>query len=276
MKNTQIQLSPEQLHKVQLIELEMLIEVKRICEKKQIHYAITGGTLLGAVRHGGFIPWDDDADVLMLRDDYEHFRAACETELDKERFYFQDHTVTPGYRWGYGKLRRVGTEFVRHGQEHMPYEQGIFIDIFPWDNVPDGKIHRRFHDLQCTVIRKVLWSEAGRVSEKAFLLRTIYRMLAKIPLSLVFARYERLMRKYNAKQTQRVRVLMFPVVNKKRIGRSRHYLEHLSEYTFEGERFTGVFDYEEYLNRRYGDWKTLPPESERKTHPISRLRLLDE
>ena len=106
-----IQINPETLRHIQEIQLEMLVEVDRICKKKQIRYNIIAGTLLGAVRHGGYIPWDDDADVAFLRPEYEKFRQAVKTELDTSRFYFQDSRRTRGYRWGYGKLRRKNTVF---------------------------------------------------------------------------------------------------------------------------------------------------------------------
>ena len=115
-----IELTGEQLHRLQMIQLEMLVEVDRICNKCGIRYNIIAGTLLGAVRHRGYIPWDDDADVAFLRPEYEKFRKACKTELDRTRFYFQDHRNTKGYRWGYGKLRRKNTLFLREHQEHMP------------------------------------------------------------------------------------------------------------------------------------------------------------
>ena len=108
-----IYLSDEQLKKLQSIQLDMLKEVKRICHKHNIKYSLIGGTLLGAIRHQGYIPWDDDADIGMLREDYEKFRAICEKELNQEKFYFQDDRNTPGYRWGYGKIRRKGTLFLR-------------------------------------------------------------------------------------------------------------------------------------------------------------------
>ena len=160
-----IQLGEEELRKLQAIELELLIEFDRICRKHHIRYTLTGGTLLGAVRHGGFIPWDDDADVSMLRAEYERFRKACEADLN-ERYYFQDMHNTKGYRWGYGKLRKKGTLFLRENQEHMPYEQGVFIDIFPRDGVPDGRISRKIHKFQCFCVRKVLWSEVGKIADK--------------------------------------------------------------------------------------------------------------
>ena len=94
------QLSAEELRELQMIEVEMLVEIDRICKKCGIKYCMSAGTQLGAIRHKGFIPWDDDADIAFLRPEYEKFRKACETELDHERFYFQDYRNTPGYRWG--------------------------------------------------------------------------------------------------------------------------------------------------------------------------------
>ena len=169
-----IQLDDKSLRTLQLIELELLQEVDRICRKCGIHYNIIAGTLLGAVRHGGFIPWDDDADVAMLRGEYERFREACRTELDTDRFYFQDHTVTPGYRWGYGKLRRKDTLFLREHQEHMPYDQGVFIDVFPLDAVPESRVGRTIVNFDCFLLRKCLWARVGKIADKSGFRRTVY------------------------------------------------------------------------------------------------------
>lgn len=156
-----IHLNETQLRQLQMTELELLEEVDRICKKCNIHYNIIAGTLLGAVRHGGFIPWDDDADVALLRPEYEKFRKACETELDTSRFYFQDHRNTPGYRWGYGKLRRKDTLFLREHQEHMPYDQGVFIDVFPLDYVPDNYGTSQIAQLQMFYLSKVFLVRSG-------------------------------------------------------------------------------------------------------------------
>ena len=90
----------------QKVELEMLIEVDRICRKNNIKYSIMYGTLLGAVRNGGFIPWDDDCDVVFKRDEYEKFFEACKKDLDTSKFFLQEHRTDPNYLFGYGKLRR--------------------------------------------------------------------------------------------------------------------------------------------------------------------------
>ena len=166
-----IHLNNEQLRQLQMIELEMLLEVDRICKKCGIKYTIIAGTLLGSIRHKGFIPWDDDADIGMLREEYEKFRQACKTELDKTRFYFQDNRNTKGYRWGYGKLRRKNTVFMREYQEHMPYKQGVFIDIFPMDGIPDNYILRTVHNFHCFCIRKILWSKVGKRADKSRIMR---------------------------------------------------------------------------------------------------------
>ena len=176
-----IHLNETQLRQLQMTELELLEEVDRICKKCNIHYNIIAGTLLGAVRHGGFIPWDDDADVALLRPEYEKFRKACETEPDTSRFYFQDHRNTPGYRWGYGKLRRKDTLFLREHQEHMPYDQGVFIDVFPLDYVPDNYGLRRLHNFKCFIYRKFFWSEVGRVADQSAFLRGVYKLMSKVP-----------------------------------------------------------------------------------------------
>ena len=81
------QITEEELKQIQNIQLELIGEVDRICKKKGIHYNMVGGTMLGAIRHKGHIPWDDDADIGFLREEYEKFREACRTELDTERFY---------------------------------------------------------------------------------------------------------------------------------------------------------------------------------------------
>ena len=268
-----VQLDNEQLRQLQMIELEMLIEVDRICKKCGIKYNIIAGTLLGAVRHDGFIPWDDDADIAMLRPEYEKFRQACKTELDTTRFYFQDHRNTRGYRWGYGKLRRKNTLFLRENQEHMPYKQGVFIDIFPLDGVPDNYLLRSIHNFHCFCVRKILWSAVGRVADKNRFMRMWYKVLYKIPEKAVFRHYNEMVYKSNREKTKMVRILMFPTPNKA-YGYMRKWYEKSKPITFERHVFDGIQEYDEYLSFKFGNYMELPPEGQRKVHPVSRLKLV--
>ena len=253
----------------------MLEEVDRICKKCNIHYNIIAGTLLGAVRHGGFIPWDDDADVALLRSEYEKFRKACETELDMTRFYFQDHGNTPGYRWGYGKLRRKDTVFLREHQEHMPYEQGVFIDVFPLDYVPENYGVRRVHNFVCFLYRKFFWSEVGRVADKNPFMRGLYTIMSKVPEQTLKESFNRFIKKTDRKKTKWVRILTFPTPNKAYGYRTRWY-EHSADIDFEGITFRGIRDYDQYLSFKFGEYHKLPPEGQRKVHPVSNIRVLEK
>ena len=268
-----IQLDKDTLRRLQLIELEMLVEVDRICQKCGIKYNIIAGTLLGSVRHKGFIPWDDDADVALLRPEYEKFRVACEKELDTSRFCFQDHRNTPGYRWGYGKIRRKGTLFLREHQEHMPYDQGVFIDIFPLDNVPDNYFMRLIHNFHCFCIRKILWSEVGRIADKNWFIRKWYSLLSHIPLKNVFSYFECFAKNGNKIKSQYVRILLFPTPNDT-YGYKRCWYEESTYMDFEGKKFLGIKDFAEYLTFKFGNYMELPPIEARKVHPVSMIKLL--
>lgn len=267
-----IELSEQQLKQLQKIELEMLIEVDRICKKNNIKYTLIGGTLLGAVRHGGFIPWDDDADVAMIRTEYEKFCSVCEKELDSDKFYFQNMDNTKGYRWGYAKLRKKGTLFIRENQEHMPYEQGVFLDIFPIDGTPDNLILRYIHDFRCFCVRKILWSAVGKNTSNNCIERSIYKILSKIPEEKVKKAYRKLILRKKAEKTKIVRTLTFPAPKKMR-GYYRKWFIQTAPIEFEGYTFEGVKDFDGWLSYEFGDYMKLPPKNKQKVHPVSCIKL---
>ncbi len=269
-----IHIDKDILRQLQMIQLEMLVEVDRICRKCDIKYNIIAGTLLGAVRHGGYIPWDDDADVAFLRPEYEKFRQAIRTELDTSRFYFQDNRRTKGYRWGYGKLRRKHTLFLREHQEHMPYKQGIFIDIFPLDGVPDNYLLRSIKNFECFCVRKIFWSKVGQVAEQKILKRQWYKLLAKIPEKWIWNYYYKMVIYANKKKTRMVRILTFPTPNSE-YGYYRSWYENSADIMFEGKLFQGIKDYDSYLSFKFGEYRELPPLEKRKIHPVTAIQLLD-
>ena len=273
MNSKKYEISDEELCRIQEIQRELIREVQRICKKNNIHFGMVGGTMLGAIRHHGYIPWDDDADIGFLRSEYEKFREACKTDLDQERFYIQDLRDTEGYRWGYGKLRRKGTTFLRLNQEFMPYEQGISIDLMPFDNVPDNEIQRRIHFFRCFLYRKIFWSEVGKTTEKNRFIRFIYKLLNLIPLNFVINSYQKFIDKGQKRLTKLVRILTFPTP-KHVYGYKREWYTNLAIYKFDDLKLPGARDYDGYLKVKYGDYMKMPPENKRKVHPVSKLELL--
>lgn len=266
-----IELDEEMLKKVQKIELEILLEFDRICRKNNIKYSITGGTLLGAVRHGGFIPWDDDADVSMLREEYDKFVEICDAELDKRRFYFQDINCTNGYRWGYAKLRRKDTVFLRENQEHLQFEQGIFMDIFPRDSVPDGWFEERWHCFKCFFVRKILWSEVGKYHEKNIVKKYAYRILNRITKDSYKKIYQGLVKTSLDTNTKRVRALTFPIPYKGK-GYDRKWYEDYQDIEFEGHMLMVERGYKDWLKVEFHNYMELPPVKKRKCHPVKKIK----
>lgn len=270
-----IELTKKQLRQLQLIELEMLIEFDRICRKYDIKYSLDGGTLLGAVRHKGFIPWDDDIDVIMLRREYQKFKKAAKRELDTDRFFLQDYTTDPEYRWGYAKIRRNDTSFVRAGQEHLKQHDGVFIDIMVADNVPDGFIMRRIHHLGCFIVRKMMYSEVGRLEEKNPVKRFVYDFMSRIDRNEIFRMRNRLVRLAGFKRTELVSHYTYYYPANMRYGRWRECFDEMIDWEFEGRMFPIFKQYDRYLKPGYGDYMQLPPEKDRTPHlHLAALKLI--
>lgn len=268
--------SAEELRKLQLIELEMLIEFDRICRKYDIKYSLDGGTLLGAVRHKGFIPWDDDIDVIMLRSEYQRFKKAAKKELDTERFFLQDYTTDPEYRWGWAKLRRNGTSFIRSGQEHLKQHDGIFIDIMVADNVPDGFIERRIHHFGCYLVRKLMYSEVGKYQEKNPVIRFLYNMMSRVERDKIFRLRNNLIKRAGKERTELVSHYTHYYPANMRYGRWRDCFDEMIEVEFEGRKFPIFKEYDRYLKPGYGDYMKLPPEKDRIPHlTVSSLKMID-
>lgn len=144
----------ENRKKVWAVELQILEKFDEICRKYNLTYYAYYGTLLGAVRHQGFIPWDDDIDVVMLRDDYERFQEIAPSEF-KEPYFYQN-TYTDRVLWPLSKIRDSRTTAVEPQFRHLgsSFHQGIFIDIFPFDCVKDG-INTQFETIE--QIQQLLW-----------------------------------------------------------------------------------------------------------------------
>ncbi len=263
--NKQKYLNSEELRMLQLIELDLLKEVRRICDKYKIQYILDSGSLLGAVRHEGFIPWDDDTDIGMLRSEYERFCEVCTKELKGSNYFLQNNVTDKGYRWGYAKLIRTDTVFVRLGQEHLKMERGIFIDIFPMDGVRENYLLWKLQSKLCWLARKIMYSEVGKINEKNRRKRAAYKILSLIPVQISFhiiRHYSRQLRK-----STHVNCLSCSYSDDYKKQLERRYYVECAKVKFEDLEFWAPKDIVGYLQVVYGEnYMDLPPKENRQGH----------
>lgn len=147
-------IDPNDLRKAQGIMLDMLIEFDAICTKHKLQYWLDSGTLLGAVRHQGFIPWDDDIDISMPIEDYNNFQEIAQNELSKDIF-FQTKESDPTFKFDYIKLRSNRATIIEFHEKDkdIHYHQGIFIDIFPMLTVPNNDFYYNIYKQTFALIR---------------------------------------------------------------------------------------------------------------------------
>ncbi|MFB9276284.1 LicD family protein [Cohnella cellulosilytica] len=273
LKYSQKKMTEAELRRMQLIQIELLAEFDALCRKHELSYIIASGTLLGAVRYGSFIPWDDDIDVEMLRSDYDKF---C--KIDKQEFredtFFQTNKTDKHYPWLYGKLRRTGTQAVRLGQEHLKMHNGVFIDIFPRDGVPNLAVLRSVRGMLAAMSRKILYARvAWRTSETLF--GTMgWGVVRLIPKQAAFGLAKLLSIAFNEKRCERVGCIGYHGKAEMN-GFLKGWFTELMTLSFEGKQYYVPADWDGYLRYVYGDdYMTPPPPNHRNiTSPLSSYSL---
>lgn len=252
------------LRDLQLCQLDIALEIKRICEKNNIPYFLIGGTLLGAVRHKGFIPWDDDLDIGFLRKDYDRFLEVCKTELSEEMF-LQTWDTDEYYGLPFGKVMLKGTRFRESANGTAAAQSMIFVDIFPYDDMPENGFKLKVQFLIEEMSKKLLLYKYGydmgqRSDHKMFhkLLRFVSRFFSKKFLKKAI---------YNA-QTKCNNLATSRAINYNGAYRDKEWLRvqesiELTELVFEGYEFSAPKNWDELLKNMYGDYMQLPPEDKR-------------
>ena len=178
----------QKLHSCQLL---LAAELKRICEKHNIKYFMIAGTLLGAVRHKGFIPWDDDMDFAIMRNDYARFLDACKIELG-DNFILQEMFSDCNYALPVAKLLLKGTCLVERNASGNKSQKGIFIDIFPYDSIPDDENSRKKHNKNTYFLKRLFLAKQGyTIAQKGEVLKNIVYFLLKILSLFVSKNYIR-------------------------------------------------------------------------------------
>ena len=247
------------LRKIQKIELYILKELKRICEENNIKYFLVAGTFLGAIRHKGFIPWDDDIDIGMLRIDFDKFIDICKTKLDTEKWFLQiPENETTSADYGIARLRLNDTHITIESRKNVATHDGFFVEIFPYDNMPDNKIKAKIYGNAFAVLKRVFAIRKGYISNP----RTLYAKIAVRTAQILLKPFkdstiENWLKKYPYKYANKT-VKQVSVLNDGYAHEHHDYsnVSQLSTAIFEEETFPIPADYNKFLTEQYGDWRT--------------------
>lgn len=244
------------LQHLQQVILGIAKDIDKICRDNAIDYYLLGGSAIGAIRHQGFIPWDDDLDIVMDSKNYNRFVQVCRTHLDKEKYYFQE-----GYKdWPmpFSKLKLRGTVLKEpSGYVNESGEQGIYVDIFKLENAPSSKMGQIWQYLcakylLCNCLLRRGWDKAS-LSKRLM-------MLASWPLNVGFLRkfFQGQVEKYNGKDT----AFRLFFAGRYRLSTSfyrKDIFERPLWVPFEDTSLPVPEKYDEWLCQIFGDYMTPPP-----------------
>lgn len=265
--------------KVQKSILPILVEFDRVCRKLEIPYSLAFGTLLGAVRHHGFIPWDDDIDVIMKREDYDRFLKEAPGHFRKG-YFLQTQANDPYYYFPFAKIRTDQVEMIEQATSHVKQHHGAWIDIFPYDAVPNeqamaDKKYQNGHRLSEKINFFMYMYVTGHERRPVQIIKKLVVFFNKrfyqinFLLKKWYQEREDIMRTSNNEKTEYLSLYAFR--HKSFDVFKRHFIrresfESLIEMDFEGHQFLAFEDYDEILTKLYGDYMTPPPKDEQKSN----------
>lgn len=241
------------LRKAQLRMLEILKVVDNICRKHNIPYIIDGGTCLGAIRHGGFIPWDDDLDISLMIDDYKRLCDVLKKELPED-LIFQDKTTDKYYHLSFAKVRDKNSFFYEPSFNEKVKEQGVFIDIFPLER-GNVKIKRPISILYSFAFKRLRHNMGGKFGH---FLSCLIWPFAKTMVSLL--------RFFSFLMPKDQLIYAYGTTSYSRHQLSKKAIFPPKPIVFEGYEFMGAANPDAYLKSLYGDYMKIPPKEKRQIH----------
>ena len=260
----------DMLHQV---DMNIVKEVVAICEKHNLMYYMLGGTMLGAIRHKGFIPWDDDIDLGMPRGDYERFLEVAPSELSQS-LKIVNYRNTPNYQYYITRVLDAETKVIEERIGNENKYTNASIDIFPIDGTPNNSILRKiyfFRVLSHRALMSLCYKDSiDRKRKRGTIEKAFLWMMERIPVEKFTTPYkqkckiDKLLRSQNVKNSKYIGNIM-GAYRVSEIVPAEFYGNGIM-YQFEDMQLRGLDMYDEYLTHTYGDYMQLPPEDKRKTH----------
>lgn len=254
------------LQEIRDIQLDILTSIHKICEKHGIRYSLGGGTLLGAVRHQGYIPWDDDIDIMMPRPDYESFLKIYSEEGE---YATQDCHHDDTYFFPFAKVYDQRTYL-----QELVMRSGVYVDVFPIDGLPDKEKTEEYHQKLTHIVFKELY-----FSTKTYKIREGNKFLLYIKYLLkkcfYFSREKALQHLEELAHSYKFDESKYAGCICGRYGVKEHmptevFLSYI-ELPFEGRHYCAIKDYDSYLKAHYGDYMTLPPVEKRVSNHTNKV-----
>lgn len=269
---------PGELERVQQVALSVLKEFIRICEKYHLDYFVHWGTALGVVRHGGFIPWDDDIDVGMLRDDYERFLQVAPGELG-DAYVLSSGFIQKNCPGMFTMMSAADTIHVTEQESLWGYWHGIRVDIFPFDHVAGEERKRKmqFREIRFwyqlyimkNLSRPMILGDGLKARTVRVICRVMHVLLKGMPMGAILWRIRKASLRYRG---QGDLVTLLYDIHPERYMLRLSDIYPLQEGTFEGVRVKLLHHNDKALKDSYGDYWELPPEEERVDHYSGRLK----
>ncbi len=257
-----------ELRHLQLVIMQIMKDIDDICRRNNIDYYLNGGSAIGAIRHKGFIPWDDDLDIMMTFDNYERFIKACREQLDPEKYYVQEGLKD--WPLNYTKIKLIGTCFdEREAYVKDERQRGIFVDVFKMDNTSSNRL-LQFWQYACAKYR-VCYLMSKRTYKSAGWKKKLF-MASAFPQNIGFIRrfFEWQSELYNGKNTVYIASFYESKRFKKCIFR-REVFGTPKRVEFEGTMLPVPAEYDSYLTTTFGNYMQLPPEEERKLKHLTKI-----
>ncbi len=246
------------MKKVWAVQLDLLERFQEVCHRHNLKFFASGGTLLGAIRHKGYIPWDDDIDIMMMREDYEKLLTIAPQEFTAP-YFFQTAWNDKNYSRGHAQLRNSNTTAILPSENgRFPFNQGIFIDIFPTDAVPDDEEAFAAQRKKIKFFEKLLKVTVRYPANphKTPIKNLIHAVASLIPYRWSFKQLEKACTRYNGQGMKRVGLISF-LADDDRLIFPANAFERIETVPFENITIDIPADYDTLLSHQYGDYMTM-------------------